>query len=247
VSAPCTWKPRHLQPGSGWERAPEAGERERPEALPAALPRCGPGPERSARGQGGAGEDKRAREWTLVRALGAARGAPPDGAYLAALAARGSWVRLLAEADSQAYPLRLVRSGPCTLLGFLMPPAHMQAIGLCRMSSADSNRAGRWKPCGGALGAVERGDDRAARCRGGQVAAAAARHLPDASLRHHVLRVVHSLAPRLGRAVSLSSTLSFAAPASARRPAGAPPAGAATARPELFGVLAAAEASRRAH
>jgi len=119
----------------------------------AALPRCGPGPERSARGQGGAGEDARAREWTLVRALGAARGAPPDGAYLAALAARGSWVRLLAEADSQAYPLRLVRSGPCTLLGFLMPPAHMQALGLCRMSSADCDRAGRWKPCGWSGGA----------------------------------------------------------------------------------------------
>ena len=166
MSAPCTWKPRHLQPGSGWERAPEAGERERPEALPAALPRCGPGPERSARGQGGAGEDNRAREWTLVRALGAARGAPPDGAYLAARAARGSWVRLLAEADSQAYPLRLVRPGPRTLIGYSMPPTHMRALGLCRMVSADSNGAERWERCGGALGAVERGADRAA-CRRG--------------------------------------------------------------------------------
>lgn len=62
-----------------------------------------------ARQGGAAGEDARAREWALVRALGELRGAPPDGAYLAALARAGSWVRLLAEADTQAYPLHLAR------------------------------------------------------------------------------------------------------------------------------------------
>lgn len=72
----------------------------------------------------------------------------------------------------------------------------------------------------------------------------AARHLPHASLRHHVLRMVHSLAPRASRAASLASTLSFTAPASARRPRAGPPGGASAERPELFAVLAAAEASR---
>ena len=72
----------------------------------------------------------------------------------------------------------------------------------------------------------------------------AARHLPGASLRHHVLRVVHSLAPRASRAASLASTMSFSAPASARRPRAGLPGGASEERPELFAVLAAAEASR---
>lgn len=51
----------------------------------------------------------RTREWALVRALAELRGAPAEPAYLAALARAGSWVRFLAEADTQAYPLRLVR------------------------------------------------------------------------------------------------------------------------------------------
>ncbi|KAK9827328.1 hypothetical protein WJX81_005997 [Elliptochloris bilobata] len=133
---------------------------------------------------GPAAEDTRAREWALVRALAELRGAPPDPAYLAALARTGSWVRLLAEADTQAYPLRLV-------------------------------------------------------------AAVAARHLANANLRHHMLRVIHSLSPRPSRAASLASTMSFAASATARRPPLGVPAGVSDERPDLFSVLAAAEASRR--
>lgn len=57
---------------------------------------------------GAAAEDLRAREWALVRALAELRGAPAEPAYLAALARAGAWVRFLAEADTQAYPLRMV-------------------------------------------------------------------------------------------------------------------------------------------
>ena len=84
---------------------------------------------------GAAAEDARAREWALVRALAELRGAPAGPAYLAALAAAGSWVRFLAEADTQAYPLRLVRRASahaprsCTCSCALLPAPCASAHG----------------------------------------------------------------------------------------------------------------------